>query len=192
MFEWISVAACANNVHHVSDVVNIAIGINLLFPVASSFLKCFLDGLEIDPEVIAEKYLGNLSATSGELEAIAVAAHAIEIERSRCSPLSWRWWLADLIAACIGMTILLAGWDACVGLWCLLLFLPVCLAIYRSVKKYRKLKKDFFNAIEKVKKQVATREESDSPYVKDYVKKCKGSIKKSGNGRKKSATTLNS
>lgn len=110
MFEWLSVVACADKVHHVSDVVNIAIGINLLFPVASSFLKCFLDGLEIDPGIIAEKYLGNLSATSGELEEIAVAAHAVEVERSRCSPLSWKWWLADFITACVGMTILLAGW----------------------------------------------------------------------------------
>lgn len=187
MIEWFSVAACADKVHHVSDVVNIAIGINLLFPVASSFLKCFLDGLEIDPEKIAEKYLGNLSATSGELEEIAVAAHAIEVERSRCSPLSWWWWLIDFIAACSGIAILLAGWDACVGLWCLLLFVPVCLAIFLSVKKYRKLKKDFFSTIEKVKKQVATRKECDSPYVKDFVKKCNGKIKKNGGGRKKSS-----
>ena len=173
-----------------SDVVNIAIGINLLFPVASSFLKCFLDGLEIDPEIIAEKYLGNLSATSGELEEIAVAAHAVEVERSRCSPLSWRWWLADFIAACIGILILLSGWDERIGLWCLLLFIPVSLAIFCPVKKYRKLKKDFFNAIEKVKNQVATRKESDSPYVKGYVKKCQNTLKQN-RGRKKSGGQAN-
>ena len=96
-------------VHHVSDVVNMAIGINLLFPVASSFLKCFLDGIEIEPEKIVEKYFENQSVTSEELQEVAIAAKSISDERTKCSPLSWGWWLADAIAACIGILLLLSG-----------------------------------------------------------------------------------
>jgi len=165
-------------VHHVSDVVNMAVGVNLLFPVASSFLKVFLDGLEIDPEKIAEKYLDNQSATSGELVEIAVAAYAVKTERSRCSPLAWWWWLIDFLTACVGISILLTGREECFGLWCLLLFIPACTAIAYSVWKYRKLRKNFLGIINKVKKQVATRKTIDSTYVQNYVKQCKGTLKK--------------
>ena len=174
-------------VHHVSDVVNMAIGINLLFPVASSFLKCFLDGIEIEPEKIVEKYFENQSVTSEELQEVAIAAKSISDERTKCSPLSWGWWLADAIAACIGILLLLSGWEDRVGLWCLLLFLPALLAIVRSVLRYRSLRKSFFSVVDKVKDKIAARKKCDSSFVKNYVKECKSAIKKSNGGRKKSA-----
>lgn len=183
---WFTFIACVDKVHHVPDVVNLAIGVNLLFPVASSFLKCFLDGIEIEPEKIAEKYLDNQSASSSEIEEIAVAAQSVEIERSKCSPLAWGWWLIDFLTACAGIVILLTGWADNIGLWCLFLFLPACLAIGRSVYKYRKLRNDFLHVIAKVKQQVATRKKCDTPYVQNYVKKCKGTLNKNASGRKKS------
>ena len=173
-------------VHHVADVVNMAVGINLLFPVASSFLKCFLDGVEIEPERIVEKYFENQSVTSEELQEVAIAAKAISDERTKCSPLAWGWWLADAIAAGIGILLLLSGREDCIGLWCLLLFLPALLAIILSVWRYRALRKSFFRVINKVREKIATRKKCDSPFVKNYVKKCKSTIKHSCSGRKKS------
>ena len=174
-------------VHHVADVVAMAVGINLLFPVASSFLKCFLDGIEIEPEKIVEKYFENQSVTPEELQEVAIAAKAISDERSKCSPLAWGWWLADAIAACIGILLLLSGWEDYVGLWCLLLFLPVFLAIGWAITKYKKLRETFLTVIDKVKKQVATRKKGESSFVKNYVKKCNAAIKRNSNGRKKTS-----
>lgn len=186
MPEWFSSITCIDKIHHVPDVVNLAIGVNLLFPVASSFLRCFLDGLEVDPKKIVERYLDNQAATSSELEEIAVAALAIEVERSKCSPLAWGWWLMDFLVACAGVLLLLTGWVDSIGLLCLLLFLPACLAVGLSVRKYKKLRKDFLDAIARVKTQITTRQKCDSPFVKDFVKKCQTTIKQN-RGRKKSA-----
>lgn len=187
MWDWFADIACADKVHHVADVVNVAIGVNLLLPVASSFLKCFLDGLEIEPEKIVERHLDNQAVTSGELEEIAVAALAIETEKNKSSPLAWGWWVADIAATFAGIWLLLSGLVDCVGLWCLLLFLPACLAIGWAITKYKKLRKTFQNVIDKVKKQVATRKKGESSYVKNYVKKCNAAIKRNSNGRKKTS-----
>lgn len=184
---WFEFLACAEQVHHVADVVNLAIGVNLLFPVASSFLKCFLDGLEIEPEKIAEKYLDNQSATSGDLEEIAVAAQAVVIERTKGCPLAWGWWVADLLTAGLGIFLLLSGWVDRIGLWCLLLFLPACIAISRSILKYRKLRSDFLGVVEEVKNRASARKKCGTPYVKEYVKKCENAIKRNQGGKKKSA-----
>lgn len=168
-----------------ADVVNVAVGINLLFPVASSFLKCFLDGIEIEPEKIVEKYFENQSVTSDELQEVAIAAKAICDERAKCTPLAWGWWLIDCLTACSGILLLLTGWVDEIGLWCLLFFLPACLAIGWSVHKYRKLRNDFLEAIEKVKAQINTRKKCESPFVNEFVKKCQMTIKQN-RGRKKS------
>ncbi len=186
MPEWVASIACADKVYHVADVVNIAIGVNLLLPVASSFLKCFLDGLEIAPEKIAEKHLGNQDVTPDELAEIAVAAQAIENEREKCNPLAWWWWLADLLAACAGLVLLLTGWVDKIGLWSLFLFLPSCLAIGLSVRKYLKLRNNFLGVIARVKELSATRKKTASSYVKNYVNNCKKAIKKTSG--KKPAT----
>lgn len=188
MWGWLASLACADKVHHVADVVNVAIGVNLLLPVASSFLKCFLDGLDIEPEKIVEKHLDNQSVTSDGLEEIAVAAQAVEAERSKGSPLAWWWWVADVVAACVGIWLLLSGLVDRVGLWCLLLFLPSLLAIGLAVLKYLSLRRKFFSIIGKVKSQAAARKKCESAYVKDYVKKCKAAINRNGNGRKKATS----
>ena len=164
-----------------------AVGVNLLFPVASSFLKCFLDGIEIEPEKIVEKYFDNQAVTPEELQEVAIAAKAVSDERTKCSPLAWGWWLADAITAGIGILLLLSGWEDCVGLWCLLLFLPAVLAIVRSVWRYRSLRKSFFCVVDKVKESIATRKKCDSPFVKDYVKKCSAVIKRNRGAKKKTS-----
>ena len=189
MWGWVASFACADKVHHVADVVNLAVGVNLLLPVASSFLKCFLDGLEIEPEKIVEKHFDNQAVTSGELEEIAVAAQAIEIEKAKSSPLAWWWWVADLLTACFGIWLLLSGKVDQVGVLCLGLFLPAILAVILAVVKYVWLRKRFFGVIGKVKKQVATRKKGESSYVKNYVKKCNAAIKRNGNGRKKAGAS---
>lgn len=178
MQEWFSFIACVDKVHHVADVVNIAIGVNLLLPVASSFLKCFLDGLEIEPGKIVEEHFRNVDVTPGEIEEIAVVAQAIEVEKAKCNPLAWRWWILDSLAACAGIVLLLTGWVDKIGLWCLFLFLPSCLAIGLSVRKYVKLRRNFLGIIARVKEQSATRKKTASSYVKNYVKKCNATIKK--------------
>lgn len=185
MWEWVTRLACADKVHHVPDVVNVAIGVNLLLPVASSFLKCLLDGLEVEPEKIVENHFYGQTVTSGELQEIAVAAQAIEIERSKCSPLAWGWWIADLLAACAGIGLLLSGLADHVGVLCLLLFLPAILAMGLAVVKYSKLRKNFLGVIDRVKKQAAARKKGASSYVVNYVKKCEAAIKRNSGGRKK-------
>lgn len=188
MWELVTRLACADKVHHVPDVVNVAIGVNLLLPVASSFLKCLLDGLEIEPEKIVEKHFYNQAVTSDELEEIAVAAQAIEIERAKCSPLAWGWWIADIVTACVGIWILLGGLADHVGVLCLLLFLPAILAVVRAVGKYMRLRKKFLGVIDRVKTQTAARKKGESSYVANYVKECEAAIKRNSGGRKKKSS----
>lgn len=173
-----------HSAQHVSDVVTIAIGLNLLLPVASSFLKCLLDGVEIDPEKIMDSNFKDRDATSEELTEIAVAAQAIEEEKAKCNPLSWGWWIFDVFAAVAGIAILLSGWVDHIGLWCLLLFVPVVTAIVCSGGKYIRLKRKFKTVLAKTKRQSESRAKSGSAYVKNYTDKCKKALKKHSSAKK--------
>ena len=177
-----------SSAQHVSDVVNIAIGLNLLLPVASSFLKSLLDGVEIDPEKIVARHFKGKDASSNELTEIAVAAQAIEEERAKRIPLAWGWWIADAVAALTGIFLLLTGWVDHVGLWCLILFLPIVIAIACSVCKFINLKSRFQDVVDKASRQAESREKSNSAYVRSYTDKCNRALKKLNRSRTKLVT----
>ncbi|MBR6734056.1 MAG: hypothetical protein IKL96_06625 [Kiritimatiellae bacterium] len=165
-------------VKHAADVVDIAIGLNLIMPVASSLLRFFLDGIEIAPERIPEKYFDGKDLTSENLTNIAVAAQEIERERQKCSPLAWKWWFIDIATASAGIWLLLSGVVDRVGIWCLGLFLPAVLATGCAAIKYARIRGRFMRAIDTAKKQAESRDKSNSVYVKAYTDRCKKALKK--------------
>ncbi|MBE6395571.1 MAG: hypothetical protein E7046_01025 [Lentisphaerae bacterium] len=167
-----------NTAQHVSEVVSIAIGLNLLLPVASSFLKCLLDGIEIEPSKIIENDFNGRCPTPEDLTKIAVAAQEIELERSKCCPLSWRWWTADCIFAIVGILLLLFGWVDSIGFHCLWLFTPVVAAVVHSIWKYAGLKNDFNAAVKSAKSNSEHQKKKNSAFVKNYVESCSASISK--------------
>lgn len=119
---------------HASEVVCVAIGINLLLPVAPAIARRFFDGIDVDPDkIIGKKFRADLQDFLDEkdIQKIGVCAVSIMHRQSKrdASPgLAWR--ILDVLFACIGVFLLWSGWidNPCVAKFCALLFIPPLVA----------------------------------------------------------------
>lgn len=165
-----ALAECWAANRHLSDVVGIAVGVCILLPVAPTFLKRFLEDIDIDAERITKRHFREQKhVRQPDLERIAVCAKAIEDEKRRCNPLAWGWMVIDVVSAAIGILLLWSGLVEFAGKWVILLFLPPVGAVACSYSRYLRLRHGLTKAIEDVKRQVEAR--ADGGFVAEFAAK---------------------
>ena len=123
-----------NLVKHAPEVVCVAIGTNLLLPVAPAIMHRFFRGIEVDPDKIIKKnFSKDIRAYIGEKSLRKIGEHVESVRRrqaeGRDAPgLGWR--VADVAFAILGVFLLWSGWidDDLVAKFCPLLFAPPMIA----------------------------------------------------------------
>ena len=116
-----------------SEMVCVAIGTNLLLPVAPSIMGRFLNGIEVDPEAIIKKKFSDVKKhiDDSDLRKIGKIAASIDSRKDQCSKApGLRWRLLDIGFAALGVFLLWSGWakDNDFAAWLPLLFLPAAFA----------------------------------------------------------------
>lgn len=111
---------------HASELVCVAVGMNLLFPAAPSFYRRFLKNVETDPKKLYRQHFvvfkGDL--TTEEAKRIGIKAKAVDDKRcAECG--NWVWTTLELSAVVFGCLSLWCGLVDKIGGWSILLFLPV-------------------------------------------------------------------
>ena len=148
---------------HASELVCVAVGMNLLFPAAPSFYKRFLKNVETDPAKIYRDnfamFKGDL--TSDEARRIGIKAKAVDDRRNAESG-HWVWITLELSAVVLGCLSLWCGIVDKIGGWSVVLFLPVVLLIVCTWKCSRRCKNDLEKAIGEVRESVKERSRAES------------------------------
>lgn len=123
-----------NFIAHVSDVVCVSIGANLLLPVAPTIMSRFFSGIEVDPDrIIEQNFSEELRSYIKDDDIRRIGKMAVAIKRrqdkgEKSPGLLWR--VLDVLFALIGVFLLWSGWVDCpaVAKWAPLLFIPVLVA----------------------------------------------------------------
>lgn len=123
-----------NCIKHASEVVCVAIGANLLLPVAPNILKKYLEYVDTSASnIIKTKFVGLTDYLSDDdFKAMAIACKKVDDCRKRCNcPQGMKWCYAELITVPVGVFLLWSNWieNPTIATWCPLLFLPVVLAV---------------------------------------------------------------
>lgn len=186
-----------NFIAHVSDVVCVSIGANLLLPVAPTIMSRFFSGIEVDPDrIIEQNFSEELRSYIKDDDIRRIGKMAVAIKRrqdkgEKSPGLLWR--VLDVLFALIGVFLLWSGWVDCpaVAKWAPLLFIPVLVAagwpflcyIYAIVHLKGRIKFAVFSAwLSKVcdKNNVA----DNDTEIADFVVRAKKTIAAKKNGKR--------
>lgn len=186
-----------NFIAHVSDVVCVSIGANLLLPVAPTIMSRFFSGIEVDPDrIIEQNFSEELRSYIKDDDIRRIGKMAVAIKRrqdkgEKSPGLLWR--VLDVLFALIGVFLLWSGWVDCpaVAKWAPLLFIPVLVAagwpflcyIYAIVHLKGRIKFAVFRAwLSKVcdKNNVA----DNDTEIADFVVRAKKTIAAKKNGKR--------
>ena len=111
---------------HASELVCVAIGVNLLFPAAPSFYKRFLKNVETNPQKLYRLHFGMFKGDLTAEEAKSIGEVAKPIEERRCLECGhWIWTVLEIVAVMFGCASLWCGLVDKLGGWVIALFVPV-------------------------------------------------------------------
>lgn len=175
-----------NFINHASEVVCVAIGANLLLPVAPSILKKYLDCVDTSASnIIKTKFKGVADFLHDEdFKLIGVACKKVEDRRSRCNcKPGLKWYAAEILMAVLGVFLLWSNWveQPIIAAWCPLLFLPVVFAVAWPYGCYawlrwplsRAIRISLKNAREAKRRCESERAVNNDDYIVDFVEEAR-------------------
>lgn len=179
-------------VDHVANAANlvcVAIGANLLLPVAPSIMGRFFDGIEIDADKIVTNKFGDVRkyVCEDDIADIGTIASSVKRRREACQKnpgLLWR--IVDVLFAVAGIVLLWLGWtkDETVAAWCPILFLPLLIAAGYPftcfVCTLIRLKWNIFwtrrHAISKMKAEKKKKDQSEDKFREAFINQAKTAL----------------
>ena len=179
-------------VDHVANAANlvcVAIGANLLLPVAPSIMGRFFDGIEIDADKIVTNKFGDVRkyVCEDDIADIRTIASSVKRRREACQKnpgLLWR--IVDVLFAVAGIVLLWLGWtkDETVAAWCPILFLPLLIAAGYPftcfVCTLIRLKWNIFwtrrHAISKMKAEKKKKDQSEDKFREAFINQAKTAL----------------
>ena len=174
---------------HASDVVCVAIGVDLLLPIAPAIMGRFLSGIKLDPKEIVRDKFGGLSKFLDDDDLTDLGKIVVQINRDKCkcqsSPgLGWR--IFDVAFAIAGIFLLWSGWidDKAIAKWSSILFLPavlaVCYPLFCVIISIAKFNWSVFwarcHAKSNMKRELAKTKRSEDSDVSGFVEQVKAEI----------------
>lgn len=143
-----------------SELVCVAIGVNLLFPIAPNILQKFLRALKADTEKVFQGLLGDVKfLRERDISELNELSTAILEEQKRCMEGKLGWPVIDVVAVIIGILLLWTGLVDFLGGWCILLFLPAVVAVIQAWWKYRPWKKRCKETASQIRMRIRVRRE---------------------------------
>ena len=141
-----------NSVNHAAEVVCVAIGVNLLLPVAPNILKKYLEYIDTSASSIVKTRFAGVAEylSDNDFKAIAVACKEVEERRKSCSRTpGTAWCFAEIFMVVVGVFLLWSNWieQPTVAKWCPLLFLPSVFAVTDPIFCYLKIRRPLSKAI---------------------------------------------
>lgn len=141
------------------ELVCVAIGVNLLFPVAPVILGKLLPSLETDVNKLFKDAQKGQFLVERDVADLKAVFDEILKERERCSSSKFGWPVWDGIAVVLGVVLLWSGLVDFFGGWCVLLFLPGIAAVVHAWRRFYLLKKKHSKVVKSVGARVRVRME---------------------------------
>ena len=143
-----------------SELVCVAIGVNLLFPATPVILNKLLQTLTTNADKVFRELLGDITfLREHDIQELKILSDQISEERRNCS-VNWiSWPVTDLIFATIGTLLLWTGFVDLFGGWCILLFFPATVALIQAFLRLHGLESKSKKTFSQIRNRIQVRKD---------------------------------